>query len=251
MRRLGSLAVYVAVAVAAPVAAAPESDGSRIVVVGHGSVKTDPDVVTLSFSIRGEGSTSDQAAADLVRKRGAINDGLAKLLGTALPLRTGELSIKEARDTSCERDDDQPRLSTGACAIRGYVATLDGSVRISPVRDAGTALGLAGRLGASNPQLANFRLLDPADAQRRAEAAAIEDAYRRASGIASASAARLGRLISVVDQEARNSEAMDIVVTGSRPAAVPMMAPAPIAIDLKPEPIDTTATLTVTYAVAP
>jgi uncharacterized protein YggE len=92
-------------------------------------------------------------------------------------VNTGELSIVEERDKACDDDDDQPRLSTGACAVRGYIATLEGSVRISPVKDAGTALSLATRLGASNSQLSNYSLRDPSNARRQAEAAAIADAH--------------------------------------------------------------------------
>lgn len=231
--------------------AAPPAEAPRIVVVGRGTIKTDPDVASLTFSIRGEGSTSDAAATELVRKRKAISDGLAKMLGEDVVVHTGELSIKEARDKACDREGDQPRLSTGSCTIRGYIASVDTSVRISPVKDAGTALSLASRLGASDPQLSDFGLRNSADARRRAEAAAVENAHSRALGIAAAAGSRLGSLISVEDQEARNGGPTDIIVTAQRRAESPAMAVPPIVIDLKPGPIETTATLTVTYAVGP
>jgi uncharacterized protein YggE len=234
----------------APTVAAQPPAPPHIVIVGHGSVKTDPDLALLAFSIRGEGATSDAAATELVRKRAAISDGLAKLLGEDVAVNTGELSIKEARDKACDRDDDQPRLSTGACAIRGFVATVDASVRISPVKDAGTALSLASRLGASDPQLSDFSLRSSVEARRQAEAAAIADAYARALGIATASGSKLGSLISVEDQEARNSATMDIIVTARRREDRLQGVPI-VTIDLKPVPIETTATLTVTYAIEP
>lgn len=234
-----------------PALAAAPVEPPRIVVVGHGTIKTDPDVVLLSFSIRGEGATSDAAAAELVRKRAAISDGLAKLLGEDVAMNTGELSIKEAREKACDQDDEQPRLSTGACAVRGYVASMDASLRISPLKDAGTALSLSGRLGASDPELSNFGLRSVGDARRRAEAAAIEDAHDRALGIAAASGSRLGGLIRVEDQAAEDRRSMDIVVTARRSVAPPALAVAPIVIDLKPVPIETTAALVVTYAVEP
>lgn len=249
MPRSVSLLAFTAIGVSASALAAPSAEPPHIVVVGHGTIKTDPDVASLTFSIRGEGATSDAAASELVRKRTAISDGLAKLLGEDVAVNTGELSIKEVRDKACDRDDEQPRLSTGACAIRGYVANVDASLRISPVKDAGTALSLASRLGASNPQLNDFSLHSPSDAQRRAEAAAIQDAHSRALGIAAASGSQLGSLISVEDREARNSGSMDIIVTAQRRIGPPAIVAPPIVIDLKPRPIETTATLTVTYAV--
>ena len=247
LRSTSVFALAVTVALAPSTAATPEGR-PRIVVAGHGSIMSDPEMASLTFTVRGEGATSDDAARELVRKREAISEGLVKLLGPTALVSTGGLSIKEARDRSCDREDDQPKLSSGPCAIRGYVASMEGSLKISPVKDAGTALSLATRLGGSNPQLGNFALRDTTSARRQAEAAAIEDAHARAVGIAAATGARLGSLISVEDQAARSADE-DIVVTAMRANAPQVMAPPPVAIKLKPEPIETTATLVVTYAV--
>lgn len=247
MLRLTTISVLVGSAIT-PAGAARPDERPRIVVVGHGSIMTDPDTASLTFTIRGEGVTSDEASRDLARKRDAISDGLAKFLGPESAVRTGDLSIKEARDRACDHDEDQPKLSSGPCAVRGYIASMAGSLEISPVKNAGTALSLATRLGGSNTQLSSFALLDAADARRRAEAAAIADARARAVGIAAASGARLGGLISVADQAAA-PEGEDIIVTANRAPPPAVMAPPPITIAIKPEPIRTSATLVVTYAV--
>lgn len=155
--------------VATPAIAA--EDPSRIRVVGHGKVSTDPDVASLSFAIRGEGTSADDAARALSRKRAAIAEGLAGLLGPKAVLRTGTLSMSDVRDRACfgpDGDDDRPKLSSGACTVRGYVAVMEGSLRISPVKEAGTALGLVGRLGATNPRLDGFSIADRGAAQQRA-----------------------------------------------------------------------------------
>lgn len=236
---------------ATPAAGTATGEPSRIRVTGHGKVSTDPDVASLSFAIRGEGTSTDDAARALSRKRAAIAEGLAGLLGPKAVLRTGDLSMIEVRDRACfgtDGDDDRPKLSTGACAVRGYIAVMEGALRISPVKDAGTALSLASRLGAVNARLSGFSLGSGSTARQRAEAAAMADARARAAAIAAASGARLGRLLSVEDPEAR-SGGQDIVVTGMRSPAA--FAPAPVAIDITPEPVDTTATLIVTYAIAP
>ncbi|WP_051272709.1 SIMPL domain-containing protein [Sphingomonas phyllosphaerae] len=235
--------------VATPALATAAEDPSRIRVTGHGKVSTDPDVASLSFAIRGEGTSTDDAARALSRKRTAIAEGLAGLLGPKAVLRTGDLSMVEVRDRACfgtDGDDDRPKLSSGACAVRGYIAVMEGSLRISPVKDAGTALSLASRLGAVNARLSGFSLGSPSAARQRAQAAAIADARARATAIAAASGARLGRLLSVEDPEAR-SGGQDIAVTATRGANA--YAPAPVAIDITPEPVDTSATLIVTYAI--
>lgn len=237
--------------VATPALATAADDPARIRVTGHGTVSTDPDVASLSFTIRGEGTSSDDAARALSRKRAAIADGLAGLLGPRAALRTGDLSMVEVRDRACfgtDGDDNRPKLSSGACTVRGYIAVMEGSLQISPVKDAGTALSLASRLGAVNARLGGFSLGSASTARHRAEAAAIADARARAAAIAAASGARLGRLLSVEDPEARPG-GQDIVVTAARD--LPAFAPAPVAIDITPEPVDTTATLIVTYAIAP
>jgi uncharacterized protein YggE len=129
MPRSEALLALTAAMAFTPAVAATSDGRPRIVVVGHGSVRTDPDTSSLTFTIRGEGATSDDAARELVRKRDAISDGLSKLLGPSAVVQTGELSIKEARDRACDKNEDQPKLSSGACAVRGYVATIEGRSR--------------------------------------------------------------------------------------------------------------------------
>jgi hypothetical protein len=57
-------------------------------------------------------------------------------------------------------------------------------------------------------------------------------------------------LISVEDQEARSTED-NIVVTAMRAPPAVIAPVLPVAIAIKPEPIETSATLVVTYAVEP
>jgi uncharacterized protein YggE len=234
-------------------AATTAPDVPRLVVLGRGTVKTPPDIALLSFTIRGEGATSDAAAKELMRKRTSIVDGLSGQLKQVLTVNLGELSILEARDRACDADDDsnRPRLSSGSCEVRGFVAQISASLHLTPIADAGTALALATRLGASNAHINEFSLQNPKEARRGAEAAAVLDARTRATSIAVAAGKRLGDLISVEDQAAGNGSPMDDIVVTAMKNAPPVVAPPPIIINLTPEPIETSASMVVTYRITP
>lgn len=225
------------------------ADAPRIQVVGHGSVRTPPDVATISYTLRGEGRTSDEATRALVARQSATE---AVLAGHA-EVRTGKLSISEAREKACDSGEDNDydantRLSTGACAVVGYVATLAVTAKVTPVADAGTLLELVGRVGGIDPRLDDYDLKDARTANAAAVAAAIGDARSQAQAIAAASNVRLGPLLRVEDQRAVGEAPQDIVVTASRNAP-PTVAPPPIVIALKPEPIETEARLVVEFAI--
>lgn len=232
--------------------AAPAVSSPRIVVLGIGTDRAAPEVATLTFDVRGEGKTSDAAARALVAKRRAIEAGLASLPNAKVETRTGDLAITEARGKSCDEDEyDDPPLSTGDCAVQGYIAKIDVSVRMAPVEDAGRALALVAGLGATDASLSKFEIIDRAAAQRRATAAALTDARARAEVIASGSGRRLGALLSVEDEAARDRGTVEeIVVTGTARHAPPP-PPAMIDIEVAPRPIETNARLVTTFAIEP
>lgn len=214
-------------------------------VIGHGLVRTPPDVATISFTVRGEGASSDLAVRALTTRRDAVE---AALVGGA-QVTTGRLSVQEVRDKSCDAgdEDDKPRLSTGPCAVKGYLAALRFSARVTAVKEAGTLLGQAARLGATDPVLEDFALLRPAAARQAAVTEAIRDAREQAVAIAAASHVTLGPLRRVEDQRAGEAAGMDIIVTGNR-APPPEVTP-PIVVKLSPEPIETRADLVVEFAI--
>lgn len=235
-------------------AAAQDREVQRVIrVTGQGQVRTPPDIARLEYWVRGEGATPDAASAALAAKQKAVLTGITGLLGAQTEATTGDITIVEVRDRGCDDSrgyGGQPRLSQGACAVIGHVATLQASVRTRSVDKAGTAAGLAARLGAGDARLTGFELSDPAGAQRRATAAAIADAKARAAAVAAGAGARLGDLLSVNDQS--GSSPAEIVVTGERVAAPPPPPPpAPVAIDVKPAPVETRQQVFVTYAIAP
>ena len=225
-----------------------------IQVSGFAKVTTKPDIATLSYSVNGEGKTADAASGALAAKQKAIVAGLKGLLGRETDLSSADVTIVETRAAECNAQggyNNRMQLSEGVCAITGYVASLNGTGRTAAVDKAGTAVGLAARLGARDARVQGFALRDPGEAQRRATTAAIANARTKAEAMAAGAGVKLGRLVSLNDQSGTN----DIVVTGAYasefapPPAPP--PPAPVEIAISPQPIETSARVFAQFAIAP
>ncbi len=238
--------------IAAAVAAdEPAKNVPTIVVEGFGSVKSPPNVADLSFDIDGEGKTTEQALTALVAKSKSV-EGALRSLDPALELHSESVRVTTVRGNDCKEDrydDDEVHLSAGPCAIQGYVATQDFDVRTLKVADAGTMVGLAGSQGARNPKIDSFTIANDRDARRQAIAAALTDARTKAQAIADASGTHLGE-VRTINLDNANLRGQEIIVTGSREVS----ANAPVRIiplDVKPSPVETTARVTVAFAIAP
>jgi uncharacterized protein YggE len=221
-----------------------------ITVVGVGTIKSPPDVARLSFDLRGEGKTADAATQALVDRQKAITDGLLALAGSApIAIHTSDVKVEASRSPDCKADryDGGPQLSAGACAIAGYVASESISVRTRDIRNAGTAVGLAGRLGADDASIEGYDVEDLAAARQQATAKALADARSQASAIAGGAGTELGPLLSVRNEDA--TPALDeVIVTGAH-TPPPAVSPPPIAVTTLPQPIETTVRLAVSYAI--
>lgn len=247
MRRM----IVVAALLGATPADAQDTPARLIQVTGSATVETAPDIAVLSITLRGEGRTADDATRQLATRQKAVTGGLAALLGADGEPKTGDVTVTQARGEGCADgadDDGKPRLSTGRCAVTGYIATMQMTLRTRQVTKAATAAGLASRLGASEARLDGFGLADPDAARTRARAAAVMAARRQAEALANGAGVRLGEVMTIRDQMD-----YDVVVTGARksPAAPPaQMSPAPVEIEATPRPIDTRAQVFVAYAIA-
>jgi uncharacterized protein YggE len=237
-----------ATAVAQPVIqAVPERP--RIVVDGHGEVKSMPDIARIGYTLHGEGPTSDEAIRAMVASGGRIESALKSIDPGADP-RTSAIKISPAKGSECSddrynRDDD--RLSTGACAIVGYVATQDITVQTTAVKDSGTMVGLAARGGGYEVRIEGFELSDRRSATREAIASALADAQAKAAAIAAGSRATLGRILNISTVGRGSGE--EIIVTGSRIRPRSVLSLPPVKVDLEAEKITTAADVTVTYEI--
>lgn len=184
----------------------------------------------------------------MVAKSASVERAL-RLLDPGLRLESESMRVEAVRGNDCKDEDysESLRLSSGACAIAGYVAKQDFDVWTTQVSDAGTMVGVAGREGASSPKIDSFQLADRREARRQAIAAALADAKSKAQAIAIGSNAVLGKILSIsLDGAAVRND--DIVVTGSRVKSR-ALAEAPVVVVVKPAPVETAATVTVSYAI--
>jgi len=216
-------------------------------------VFTPPDLAVVSWTVHGEGPTSDAALTQLNATRRAVDGGIRAL--TNAQAKGGEVQIRAVRSRDCQANSyGPPQLDTGACAVVGYVADLSLELRTDQVAKAGTITGLIGRLGARDPRVSAFLLADPRAAQRHAMAAALADARTRAEAIAQGAQVRLGPILYASDSS-RGDTPDEIVVTGAMlaPPAPPPPPPPPPPIDVAvaPRPIETQATARVTYRIMP
>jgi uncharacterized protein YggE len=233
--------------------AAPAADPPRIVVNGYGNVKTPPNVATITYDVVGEGKSSDEALKALVAIAARVEQRLLTLDPDIQP-KSSTLSVVGVRGTDCKTndydEDDHPKLSSGVCAIAGYVAKQGYSAKTQRIADVGTMVGLAGRNGAKRPEINSFDIADTKAAKNRAIAAALADARSKAEAVAQGSGVGLGAMVAVQLDGASNRDLDEaIVVTGSRLVRPEIDAPAPITVKMSPRPIDTSASVTVTYSI--
>ena len=236
-------------------AAAAQGPSPHIVqVTGTGKVSTMPDVALIEYWTSGQGKTPDEASRALTARQQAINDGMRGLLGGATQISNSNLVLNAVRGAECQNNGNYnapPRLDEGACAIIGYLASIQGAVRTSQVDKAGTAVGLASRLGARDARLQMFQLSDGQPPYGRAMDAAIADAKQQATRIAKAAGATLGPILTIRDQNYRPGG--DVIASDVGVFAPPAPPPplAPVRIEVKPRPIETTAQVYVTFALEP
>lgn len=245
------LTALLAFASAAAVQAAPQSGirlmpvPPRIEVTGYGEVKSPPDVATIMYTVRGEGRTSDDAVRAMTVSAAHIDSAVHAVDAAAEP-QTSEVKVAAVRGSDCkDRDYGPAQLSTGACAISGYVASQSVTLHTLDVKDAGTIVGAIGRASGLDPRIGSFDMRDNRPEQQQAIEAAVADATTKAAAIAAAMHVRLGALLNVTSGP--RTDKQQIIVSGSRISRANSL-PA-IAVPIVPEPITTTSYVTVAYAV--
>ncbi|MEJ8631360.1 SIMPL domain-containing protein [Sphingomonas sp. I4] len=178
------------------------------------------------------------------------------LLRGAAEFRASQFDIAPVRSRECNANSyGPPQLSTGPCAILGYVATMPVAVVTSRVADAGTLVGLIGRLGGLQASIARYWLSNDDAARQQAMRAALTNAKAQATLIAEGSGSRLGALLRVQDSNYREvtieMTSVDASTGYPPPPPAPAAPPAPIRIDMAPQPIETNVRLMAAYAIEP
>lgn len=221
----------------------------HITVAGFGMVETKPTIGIVAFTVTGEGSTAEVASRSFVAKRQAIEAGLGV---DPEGIRSNGFSVQPVRAANCDPTaspyEQRAVPSTGNCSITGYVASAEMTVRTSPAEGVGSLVARATQLGAIEAKSTGFEIADPVAAARQAASLALANAKASAEAIAAGSGRRLGPVLTVSDSEPEG------LIYANVAAHVPAMrvSEAPvIVVNLRPDPIKTSARLTVTYALEP
>jgi uncharacterized protein YggE len=220
-------------------------------VSGHGKVSVPPDTANIHYWLRGEGKTPDDATRAMVDAQTRVESGLKAYFGPEAKITNSELVVVETRDPNCKSPPGQPALSEGQCAILGYLASAQGDVRTANVAKAGTAVGLATRLGARDARLQSYELSDTTNALQQAMTRAVEDAHQQAQVLASAAGGHLGRAVKIGYGSYGAIFLTGTSVGGIPPAPPPPPPPPPVEIDMKPRPQDIAADVSVSYELLP
>jgi uncharacterized protein YggE len=242
------LVLAAAAVLAVPAVAQTTAEARHTIdVSGHGKVSAPPDTADIHYWIRGEGKTPDDATRAMVDSKARVENGLKGFLGRDAQITNSDLVVIEVRDPNCKTQPGQATLSEGQCAILGYLASSETDVSTPMVSKAGTAVGLASRLGARDARLQSFELRDTVEARRSAMTRAVADAREQAQVLAAAAGGHLGPVLTIQ----YGSYGAPVVISGSRiyqnvPPAPPPPPP-PVEVDMKPRPQEITADVSVRY----
>ncbi|HZC37602.1 MAG TPA: SIMPL domain-containing protein [Sphingomicrobium sp.] len=220
-------------------------------VSGHGKISVPPDTANIHYWLRGEGKTPDDATRSMVDSQKRVESGLREFLGPDAEITNSDLLVIQMRDPNCKRGPGQGALSEDECAIVGYLASSQADVRTGNIAKAGTAVGLASRLGASDVRLLSFELRDTANARQAAMTRAVSDAREQAQILASAAGGHLGRVLTIQYGSYMAAAFLPRIQTVTTPPPPPPPPPPPVEVDMKPRPQDITADVSVSYELLP
>jgi uncharacterized protein YggE len=232
-----AVAVVLATAPAGAQSPARPDPISRIDVSGQGSIDRTPDQAVVSFSI----VTNDDAAE---RATSANNATYNALVGKLNGLGLGPAAIKTTGYYL--RYTPRPAQPNPQFAQRyGYVVTRNVGVTTPRTDQAGAIVDAAVAAGVSTVGGIAFGLRDGRAAYRAALAAAVADAASQADALAAAAHLRIVRIRAI---SAGSTAVPRVFAPALRMAAA---APAVVPTDVQPSDLTVTATVSVTYEVAP
>ena len=219
----------------APVAVAATAGPGTLSVTGQGWVIVVPDTASVSVSVTRTAPNPALALSAMNASADRIVAG-ARRLGVA----TGQIQT-EYVDSSCRR----VKISSSGHArrVRRCGATESLQITATTAR-IGAVIDAATHAGASTISGPDFSFSNPAAGEIAAEHAAIVDARTQAD----ATAAQLGYTVTGVQSVALNPRSSDVGVSGS---AAPPLASAPTPTTVRPGSQVVSATVAVTYTIAP
>lgn len=215
-------AAVAAVGLTERAAAVDPADGT-LTVTGTGSVTSVPDRAELSFGVESQAASAKAALAANATEMRRLIDALRSA---------------GAKDVATQTVSVSPRYrEVAALEIVGYSASNTVTVTIAVAR-AGALIDAGAAAGANQIYGPTMSSTDAAQLYRGALKAAFEDARAHAVALAAAADGSLGRVVSMV--EGGNAP----------PPVLEAKAASDVATPIEPGPQRTTASVTVTFALA-
>ena len=162
------------------------ADEHTIAVVGSGVVIAAPDFSTITIVVQGSGATSEEAALKCEELVQQVNE-----IAAAQNVLPKDITATGATLSTHQRESDG--------AITGYVATDTITITLTDVSQVNIVLSPIIDAGITESYEATYSLTDASAAYAEALAAAMTDAYEKASAIAEAGDVTLGAIASVVE----------------------------------------------------
>jgi len=172
---------------------APDPAVAGVTATGTATVIATPDEAAFSVGVELQAETAAGALADASQKMEAVISALRAKGVDERDLRTSNVSLSPVYDYS--REGQAPRLV-------GYAANEQLSVAVRDIDATGMLIDAAVSAGATTVSGVSFTVADPTKATDEARKAAVEDARRRAEGLAAAAGVGLGSPISIVETSA-------------------------------------------------
>jgi hypothetical protein len=221
-------ALALAAALGLPAAAAPPLP--QITVTGEGRVDRVPDLATISLGVT---TQADSAAAAMA----ANSTGVAAVLAS---LAAAGIAERDIKTSGLSLNPNWTGYDSSAPRIDGYTAANLVTVQVRAVDDLGRVLDAAVQDGANTLNGLTFGLADPGPAMDEARSLAVADARRRATLLAEAAGVKLGPILSISDSPG-----------GGAPSPVYRMEAAAQPVPVAAGEVTLTASVTVTWAIAP
>lgn len=186
-----------AIALAAPVAAAPaggmQHHGcgpmSRLSVTGSGESRIAPDLAVVSLGVTSQAESATEAMRDNSNQQAAVIEALRGAGLQAADIQTSGVNLSPLMDYG---DGRAPRIT-------GYRASNMVSVRVADVARLGEVMDAIVAAGANEINGISFQREDSASAEDDARRAAVDDARRKAEVLSAAAGLTLGPVLTIRD----------------------------------------------------
>jgi uncharacterized protein len=218
--KLGLIAFWCALAAASPASALERlidiSNDRWVEVTGEGSVSAAPDFARITLGVTNAGKTAGEAMAANAKAANALIS-LIKAEGVApADIQTADVSISPIFSQASRSEASAP-------TIEGYSVSNTVTVTVRDIPRLGGLIDKAVSVGANSIYGVRFGHNNPSALLDKARPLAVADARRKAEIYASAGGARIGRLMVLTEEAARQP-----AVSFSRAYAAGAAAPTPI-----------------------